>query len=118
MDEAPGGREQREFTVDARSSPSNDEKGWACALQKLTFRTGQIVQTGETAKRSKKKRRAKRSPGRFLLHVKLSARHENGGRMRCLQKGRRLLKDLRKTLPSLAGFRRQLASPWAQRGGS
>jgi hypothetical protein len=56
MDEAPGGREQREFTVDARSSPSNDEKGWACALQKLTFRTGQIVQTGETAKRSKKKR--------------------------------------------------------------
>jgi len=56
MDEAPGEREQREFTLDARSSPSNDEKGWACALQKLTFRTGPIVQTGETANRSKKKR--------------------------------------------------------------
>jgi hypothetical protein len=50
-DEAPGGREQREFTVDARSSPSNDEKGWACALQKLTFRTGQIVQTGTWSKK-------------------------------------------------------------------
>jgi len=73
MDEAPGGREQREFTVDARSSPSNDEKGWACALQKLTFRTGPIVQTGETAKRSKKKRPSEAFAQAFLLHVKLSA---------------------------------------------
>ena len=43
MNEAPGGKEQRELTVDARSSAEQRRKGMGLRSSKLSVRTGQAV---------------------------------------------------------------------------